>query len=700
MQFRKGICNAVIAVAVALACFAWMRYSSVQITEYQYAGEPLNVLTTDDIVAFNSVAVTGENVAVTGWDPWVVFDIAGQNVSCARFLYDAPSQSEFYSEMYAAGSDRYFTPDVMAAGNKLTWKNEIVYVIPAGFYESIRLDAESSYKLVSVELYEEPGVLINKWENSYLEDALVALLAAAALFVVMLFSKTDWLRRENIPQTVLFAFLEICLLMVMSGRRRLFASDGLYLTVYSITLTIITVLYFSLYKLSFSGKIAAEKAFAVIFAAVSIAYMVFFQPMSVADELTHFRAAYEQSNALMGIETNTPGYLKIRECDLDFVQRWDKQLSFSDYWDVFGTKDIFVEAEEYSEIPTEHIKSVPLGYMSAALGITLARCLNLSTPFLFYFGRLFNIMAYLICAVAAIKLMPYAKTAVMTIALLPMNLQLVASYSYDGIVSAVALLYIALVLNLAAGKSKNIKITCLLIVVLSMVLSPCKIIVYIPIIAFALVIPNVRFANKHGKTLFIASLLIASLASVIMYHGNTLIETIKGNTNSNFAESVTTYNLGYAISNIEEIIDLFVRDVSTHADFYLGSMTCQYLGWHQLSASNWFVVAFCLLVVIATFRVDDEEMPKSNVDRLLGITLFVLVVLLLQASMLFAHTPSGYGTIEGVQGRYFIPALPLLIPVLRSKNITITKGMGKWIMFIAPYLSIMELLCLLRIMPA
>ena len=42
-------------------------------------------------------------------------------------------------------------------------------------------------------------------------------------------------------------------------------------------------------------------------------------------------------------------------------------------------------------------------------------------------------------------------------------------------------------------------------------------------------------------------------------------------------------------------------------------------------------------------------------------------------AMAFAFTPVGWPTIEGVQGRYFLPVLILLIVIVRNKKIILKR---------------------------
>ncbi len=69
--------------------------------------------------------------------------------------------------------------------------------------------------------------------------------------------------------------------------------------------------------------------------------------------------------------------------------------------------------------------------MAPALGITIACILGLSAYFTFQIGRLFSFAYFILAVYYAIRLMPFGKQMIATIALIPQNLHIMASYSYD-----------------------------------------------------------------------------------------------------------------------------------------------------------------------------------------------------------------------------------------------------------------------------
>ena len=71
-----------------------------------------------------------------------------------------------------------------------------------------------------------------------------------------------------------------------------------------------------------------------------------------------------------------------------------------------------------------------------------------------YMGRVANLIAYLLLAAAAVRLMPIQKWTMAMVALMPMSVYLAASLSADAMTIGLSLLVVALTLNLALGSER------------------------------------------------------------------------------------------------------------------------------------------------------------------------------------------------------------------------------------------------------
>ena len=218
------------------------------------------------------------------------------------------------------------------------------------------------------------------------------------------------------------------------------------------------------------------------------------------DEYTHLAAAYELASTWSGqTAADEDGNLLLRECDAAH----------------FGTKtgDIGVLAyknEAIAEISepgspdvlTTH-SEVKAGqgsgsYLAQALGIRLARAQGKNFYTMLLYGRLANLILYLLLAALAVWLAPTSLRGLLAcVALLPMPLQLAASLSPDAAVLGLVFSFTALCLRLRGEKA--VWWQKILLIVLGGLTAPGKAI-YLPVILLCLLIPAENLTYDENPT--------------------------------------------------------------------------------------------------------------------------------------------------------------------------------------------------------
>ena len=88
----------------------------------------------------------------------------------------------------------------------------------------------------------------------------------------------------------------------------------------------------------------------------------------------------------------------------------------------------------------------------------------------------------------------------------------------------------------------------------------------------------------------------------------------------------------------------------------VGHILCQL----DVYGSQWASVPLIVLLLLTAIPVRGEERPRACV-RIGALLAGVLVVFLSSTGMLLYWTPYYLDIIQGIQGRYFLPAIPLLL---------------------------------------
>ena len=126
--------------------------------------------------------------------------------------------------------------------------------------------------------------------------------------------------------------------------------------------------------------------------------------------------------------------------------------------------------------------------------------------------------------------------------------------------------------------------------------------------------------------------------------------------------------MGYLLKNPIYIVELLLNTMMYKFDVYLSQMLGGSLGWFTIQIPYVIVLGFLVVMVYAALRKEKEPQLISVGERTWMWMVVAGVCALSMAAMLFYWTPISYRTIEGVQGRYFLPVLPLALVALRTRR--------------------------------
>ncbi|MEG1809711.1 MAG: DUF2142 domain-containing protein, partial [Oscillospiraceae bacterium] len=87
-----------------------------------------------------------------------------------------------------------------------------------------------------------------------------------------------------------------------------------------------------------------------------------------------------------------------------------------------------------------------------------------------------------------------------------------------------------------------------------------------------------------------------------------------------------------------------------------------------------------IVTLLAIVRTPEDKLKLNGFARAWSI-LIALGVCALIALICMTWTPINFSTIYGIQGRYLLPVLPLLLIALRSDNLTLKRNIDSRLMF-------------------
>lgn len=440
----------------------------------------------------------------------------------------------------------------------------------------------------------------------------------------------------------------------------------------------------------YSSEHRRELGFAGVLIFSCVVFAVALPPFSEPDGVHHYFASYWMSDIVLGqSDINGGSDFPVRSedydlhsyiCDRAFAADHLYEINYDTYAaTVDGVLSGRQVSGEYKRMAyydfTLGSENAPAKLGSVA-GITIARLLNLGPFALYYAGRIGSILFYSTLLFLAYRLIPRFKNAVVITALLPMSLNLAASYSYDSGIIALSVLLISAVFRLVKSEEDISPVACLGLVVLTVLLAPCKV-VYVVSIFIALLIPPSKFPNKPFSLAFKTLVLISAAASILLARSASMTALAGEVASLDYrgSESGHFYSLGGLLAHPLDSIMLFVRTIRDFGSYYLFTMVGSKLGWLQdsIEAPGVLVVLYIIVALLAMQREKSDDNRELALLRAVSVAVFAMGSFGLLLSLCLGHTFDTELLIMGVQGRYFIPLLPLLLFSIRSSSVSVGR---------------------------
>lgn len=449
------------------------------------------------------------------------------------------------------------------------------------------------------------------------------------------------------------------------------------------------ILYVLIDRMYNRGRMTLDVACIIILAFSELLYCMVFAPGEVPDEAYHYVVSYRYSDLLM-FQPATDSGLMMRYDDSLFLAVLDTvNINRGDYADIasssFLAHDstlVFVNRSQGADLGN----SLPQLKIFSAIGITIGRLLGLGSYPVFYLGRLFNIAFFIILIFFSLRLIPLAKNVIRIAVLLPMTLHLAGSYSYDAGIIGFAFLLTALCFKAIYDEDPLSKWTLVGIGAITFLIAPCKV-VYTVIAMCVFFIPTKKFSSKKKACLFKFGVLGIAFLAILITKLATFAEMagIDSEVVMQYREDGQGhyYTLPALLSDPLKFFFIFVKTLDGMGDAYLFTLIGGSLGWFQpgLEYHWYFVFALLLILLMSALPMPNDRTVLKPSQRLACIILGIVGCMGILMSMLIGWTFDDSLVIQGVQGRYFIPLLPLLLIAIRGNTITSKRNLSWALMF-------------------
>lgn len=311
-----------------------------------------------------------------------------------------------------------------------------------------------------------------------------------------------------------------------------------------------------------------------------------------------------------------------------------------------------------------------VNYLPQTLGISLGKLFGTPIVTQYYFARYFNLFAYILIVFFAILRFSFSRLAATFLALNPMSLFLAASTSGDAMIIAASFFFISWIFGVI--KQEQVSNKTLLIsgaLMVNLVLIKPNLIV-LGLLFF--LIPNRTFDIKRkaiwGVGIFTACILLYVLWNKLMIDQQLLYRDY-GNPSKQLATFLKDPSIFF--DNLRKNY-LF----GAEGDHILYSSVGKFGKLDTPLGLHWIVLYFTGLVVACMVQDKDNQFLVSYQKIIVVLTMVLYTVLTFFALYQIWNKVGRTKTIEGLQGRYFLPASLLFVGPFSSKRkiLNIKKG--------------------------
>ena len=460
------------------------------------------------------------------------------------------------------------------------------------------------------------------------------------------------------------------------------------------------------YWLAAGKRLPLHRLYLILVLLLGLLFTMVLPPYAAPDEQFHINQAFSVASrastiispSVRGLQAVPLSYSFRRAHDVDplvqdaqtSVFTWQRymQQMFSTSPDAFGQVQYFDEPQAQTDSTL---------YWCSGLGVFLGFALRLGFVPTLLLGRLANLLAFAFLTAWAVRIAPFGKRLFAAAGLLPMTLHLAASYSRDSLLLALCFAFTALCLRCAFGQTPAGKHHYAVLAVLGVLIAPSKL-VYLPLLGLIFLIPKQKLGRYSAlwKAGFCALCLVAFLhapdtQATLRHLAGSVIEASQALPEQNQAASAPladseqppadatggtapaapavnpdaiTFSPAYILRNPGTTLKLLVRSLIQNGDHYLKGLVGGNLSYYSLDLAWGWVLALYALLAFALLG--STPQPLSGNQRilcaLLGLACCGLTVL-----GCITWTPTYYETIYGLQGRYFLPLLPMFLVALRPR---------------------------------
>lgn len=308
-------------------------------------------------------------------------------------------------------------------------------------------------------------------------------------------------------------------------------------------------------------------------------------------------------------------------------------------------------------------------YLPNAIVMKICKVLHVPFVITLLLSKLVNLIMYAFLIYLGIKIIPVGKKLLLAIGLLPTSVSLACQFSYDPTIIAAGLLATSILIKMYYDKkvdNKNLFIYILLISWLSLAKA-----IYCPLF----LLPIILLKNNSNKRKIFIILVLLFLMFMSTFVLPTILSSNVAGDNRVSGTSVTL-QLKYILQNPLQYTKILISyTIHNLFDFILGKGTIYDMGYIVKGNKSYLDLAYYVLMINILYLNFTEGIKSEKMNtksKIFNIFVLCMIWVLVATALYLSWTPVGSQVIKGVQGRYFLPMLLLILfmlkPLVKSKE--------------------------------
>ena len=431
-------------------------------------------------------------------------------------------------------------------------------------------------------------------------------------------------------------------------------------------------------------EIKPEKAMLLI---MPIFCILLFITMPVGrghDESMHWYKAFEisQGSLMTPIDEETKSSIAVlpKNTHKIVVEREKTVYKYIDNIPLLNEK---IDYDKFERIQNQNSAAYCfIQYLPEVVGIYIGELFTQTPLLIAYCTRLANIIVCTLIMYFAIKLIPFGKNILLLLSIIPIVIEGFSTISPDGLTIAICALFIAYTLYIVFDKNKKCgtKET-IFLTILGAIVSLCKI-VYMPLIFLVLIIPKEKFNNKKERIISLSLIITVGVICNLVWLAFGSMALLNTNTNTYLGttENGTIIKVTSILANPIEYIQKMIYTIGLKGNQYFLSLFGGQLEWNETIKIEIIPYILCGIAIVTALSEEKLKIAFKKYQKIIIFLIILVIMLLIFTSLFIQWSDNDLKYIDGVQGRYFLPILPLMLFLVgglrictKYSNVAVTK---------------------------